>query len=90
MGSGISSIACFAASPLIVNIDLLLETIPKVDAKLEAEKNNTAIDIAGKVGFERVDIINLSVIIRDKAIKQTIIIVSLCINLSAIIHNNIK
>ena len=55
---GVMFIACFAASPLIVNIDLLLETIPKVDAKLEAEKNNTAIDIAGKVGFDSNDSFN--------------------------------
>ena len=54
---GISSIACFAASPLIVSIPLL-KTIPKVDAKLEAEKNNTAIDIAGKVGFDSNDSFN--------------------------------
>jgi hypothetical protein len=42
----------------IVNLELLLETIPKVDAKPEAKKNNTTIDIAGKVGFDLNDAFN--------------------------------
>jgi hypothetical protein len=36
----------------------LLETIPKVDAKPEVKKNNTTIDIAGKVGFDLNDSFN--------------------------------
>ena len=44
-------VGCFAELPL-------LETIPKVDAKPEAKKNNTTIDIAGKVGFDLNDSFN--------------------------------
>jgi hypothetical protein len=49
-------VGSFAAP--IVNLELLLETIPKVDAKPEAKKNNTTIDIAGKVGFDLNDAFN--------------------------------
>jgi hypothetical protein len=48
--TGYDDVGSFAAP--IVNLELLLETIPKVDAKPEAKKNNTTIDIAGKVGFD--------------------------------------
>ncbi|VVH60161.1 hypothetical protein BSPCLSOX_1698, partial [uncultured Gammaproteobacteria bacterium] len=49
--NAILPIGCFAELPL-------LETIPKVDAKPEAKKNNTTIDIAGKVGFDLNDSFN--------------------------------
>jgi hypothetical protein len=48
--TGYDDVGSFAAP--IVSLELLLETIPKVDAKPEAKKNNTTIDIAGKVGFD--------------------------------------
>jgi hypothetical protein len=41
--TGYDDVGSFAAP--IVNLELLLETIPKVDAKPEAKKNNTTIDI---------------------------------------------
>jgi hypothetical protein len=39
--TGYDDVGSFAAP--IVNLELLLETIPKVDAKPEAKKNNTTI-----------------------------------------------
>jgi hypothetical protein len=54
--TGYDDVGSFAAP--IVNLELLLETIPKVDAKPEAKKNNTTIDIAGKVGFDLNDAFN--------------------------------
>jgi hypothetical protein len=50
--TGYDDVGSFAAP--IVSLELLLETIPKVDAKPEAKKNNTTIGI------------NLNVIIRNK------------------------
>jgi hypothetical protein len=41
--------------------NMMLETIPKVDAKPEAKKNNTTIDIAGKVGFDLNDSFKLGI-----------------------------
>ncbi|VVH57970.1 hypothetical protein BSPCLSOX_107, partial [uncultured Gammaproteobacteria bacterium] len=54
--TGYDDVGSFAAP--IVSLELLLETIPKVDAKPEAKKNNTTIDIAGKVGFDLNDAFN--------------------------------
>jgi hypothetical protein len=69
-------VGSFAAP--IVNLELLLETIPKVDAKPEAKKNNTTIDIAGKVGFDLNDAFNsLRVIFRGNTTKTITIVVSL-------------